>query len=163
MPDSPRFAVRFDEEAFTEDMHHASPAGRRIARNEHERLERDGVAAHELRACQAEGRDGTRLRGCVKTYLPQPDGPWGMVFTGDRDDDGNPVLVCLAFGFRHPLRPWQPSVYQVAHRRLHQAAGSSGDEPCMPRGAHHEPPTPRHRHGALRTALRPDRQQQPVA
>jgi len=55
----------------------------------------------------------------VKTYLPQPDGAWGMVFTGDTDHTGAPVLVYVAFGVRHPTRAWQPSVYQVAHRRLH--------------------------------------------
>jgi hypothetical protein len=33
------------------------------------------------------------------------------------------VLYHLAIGVRHPDHPWQPSVYQVAHRRLHGAAG----------------------------------------
>jgi hypothetical protein len=42
-----------------------------------------------------------------------------MVFSGDLAEDGTPVLVCLAFGLRHPTRAWQPSVYQVADRRLH--------------------------------------------
>jgi hypothetical protein len=42
-----------------------------------------------------------------------------MVFTGDIGAAGAPVLVCLAFGVRHPTRPWQPSVYEVADRRLH--------------------------------------------
>jgi hypothetical protein len=117
--DIPRFAVRFDEEAFTEDTHHASSAGHEVARRERARLERDGIAPSELRRCQAEGRDGTRLDGCVKSYRPLPNGPWGMVFTGDRDADGNPVLVCVAFGVRHPARAWHLSVYEIAHRRLH--------------------------------------------
>ena len=69
-------------------------------------------------ACE-EARDGTRLPGCVKTRLPQFDGPWGMVFTGDLDESGAPVLVCVGFGRRHPDAPWRPSVYQVADRRLH--------------------------------------------
>jgi hypothetical protein len=116
--DSPRFAVRFDEEAFAEDLHHATAAGRDVGVRERARLERAGIPAGELKTCQAEGREGTALAGCVKTYLPEPDGPWGMVFTGDRQPDGTPVLVCLAFGVRHPTRAWQPSVYQVAHRRL---------------------------------------------
>ncbi len=122
MADSARFSVRFDEEAFTDDLEHATPAGRDIAQRERTRLQAEGIAASELQACDPEPRDGTRLGGCVKTYLPQPDGSWGMVFTGDVDANGVPVLVCLAFGVRHPDRPWQPSVYQVAHRRLH--AGS---------------------------------------
>ena len=117
MADSPRFSVRFDEEALAEDLAHASASGREVG--ERARLERDGIAVSELRACAAEGRDGTRLAGCLKAYLPRPAGPWGMVFTGDRDP--TPVLVFLAFGVRHPRSPWRPSVYQVAHRRLHRS------------------------------------------
>lgn len=113
--------MRFDEEAVAEDLAHATEAGRAVASSERTRLETQGITAEELLACEAEGRDGTRLPGCVKTYLPQPDGDWGMVFTGDMDAQGTPVLVCLAFGVRHPTRPWQPSVYQVADRRLHAA------------------------------------------
>jgi hypothetical protein len=30
------------------------------------------------------------------------------------------VLSFLAFGVAHPEHPWQPSVYRVAHERLHQ-------------------------------------------
>lgn len=119
MADSRRFAVRFDDEAFAEDLYHATRAGNTIATSERARLEREGIAISELRSCAAEGPDGTRLAGCVKTYLPQPDGSWGMVFTGDTDDHGDPVLISLAFGLRHPRRAWQPSVYQVAHARLH--------------------------------------------
>jgi hypothetical protein len=33
--------------------------------------------------------------------------------------EGELGLLCVAFGVRHPERAWQPSVYQVAHRRLH--------------------------------------------
>ena len=29
------------------------------------------------------------------------------------------VLLYLAFGLGHPTKPWQPSAYQEAHRRLH--------------------------------------------
>jgi hypothetical protein len=122
MSDSPRFSAHFDEEAFAEDLGHASNAGRRVAEAERTRIERDGIPIAELLGCDPEARDGTRLAGCVKTYLPQPDGDWGMVFTGDTDGRGNPVLVYLAFGMRHPRQPWQPSLYQVAHRRLHSPA-----------------------------------------
>lgn len=122
MNDSPRFSALFDEEAFAEDLAHASDAGARVAKAERARLERDRIPVGELLACDAEARDGTRLGGCGKTYLPQPDGDWGMVFTGDKDAAGRPVLVYLAFGVRHPRHPWQPSVYQVAHRRFHMPA-----------------------------------------
>jgi hypothetical protein len=120
--EGPRFRVRFDELPFAEDLDHASAAGRRVALEARRGLEREGFAVDELVRCLAEARDGTRLKGCVKTYLPQPDGPWGMVFTGDREPDATPVLVCVAFGLRHPDQPWQPSVYQVAQRRLHGGA-----------------------------------------
>jgi hypothetical protein len=53
----------------------------------------------------------------VKTYLPRPDGPWGIVFHGWQRE--SPGLAYLAFGLRHPTHAWQPSVYQVADRRLH--------------------------------------------
>jgi len=33
-------------------------------------------------------------------------------------EHGKPVLHCLAFGRRHPLRAAQPSVYEMAARRL---------------------------------------------
>lgn len=39
-----------------------------------------------------------------------------------RDGIAGPGLVYLAFGLRHPTRAWQPSVYEVAYRRLHDAS-----------------------------------------
>jgi hypothetical protein len=100
--DTRTFPVRFDDEAFAEDLAHASRAGRAVAERERARLERDGIALATLRGCEAEARDGTRLPGCVKTYLPAPDGAWGMVFRGERAADGTAALLCLAFGRRHP-------------------------------------------------------------
>jgi hypothetical protein len=114
-----RWRVRFDASAFAVDLAHASEAGRKVAGAARQRLEREGIAGEELRACLAESREGTRLAGCVKTYLPPPAGAWGMVFALAIDDDG-PYLQHVAFGRRHPPRPWQPSVYQVADRRLRE-------------------------------------------
>lgn len=57
MADSPRFPVRFDAEALAEDLAHASARGREVGMGERARL---GIAVSELRACAAEGRDGTR-------------------------------------------------------------------------------------------------------
>lgn len=48
MDDIRRFPVRFDDEAFAEDLYHATPAGREIAARERARLERDGIAVDEL-------------------------------------------------------------------------------------------------------------------
>jgi hypothetical protein len=56
--DIPRFPVRFDEETFTEDLQHATGAGRDLAERERARLERDGIATDRLMACQAEGETG---------------------------------------------------------------------------------------------------------
>jgi hypothetical protein len=111
--DSPRFRCAFDEEAFAEDLAHVSPAGRAVGERERSRMERQGIARNQLRACERDARDGTRMPGCVKTYPPAPYGDWGMVFRGERSPDGTPTLLCLAFGRRHPGAPWQPSVYEV--------------------------------------------------
>jgi hypothetical protein len=67
-----------------------------------------------------EARDGTKLGGCVKHYIPQPGGRWGAVFSVDLEDS-RPVLVLLAVGERHPSRPWKPSVYEIAHRRFNRS------------------------------------------
>ena len=72
-----------------------------------------------LRPRDAEARDGTRLGGCAKHYIPQPDGRWGAVLTIDMDAS-KPALLLLAVGERHPARPWKLSVYEIAHRRLHR-------------------------------------------
>lgn len=79
----------------------------------------DGVPVDSLRPCDAEARDGTRLGGCAKLYIPQPDGRLGAVFKIDAAAS-KPALLLLAVGERHPARPWKPSVYEVAHRRLHR-------------------------------------------
>lgn len=79
----------------------------------------DGVPVGLLRPCDAEARDGTRLGGCAKLYIPQPDGQWGAVFTIGAAAS-KPALLLLAVGERHPARPWKPSVYEIAHRRLHR-------------------------------------------
>lgn len=117
----PRFAVRFDDVAFAEDLEHASAAGRRAGERVRRELERDGLPAERLLRCQAEARDGTRLGGCVKTRVPWPDGQWGIVLVPVATATAPLSLRALAFGERHPTAPWRPSVYQVAHRRLHGA------------------------------------------
>lgn len=115
-----RYRVLFDPDAIAEDLAHATKAARQVGEQAVARLERDGITKEQLFACKAEERDGTRLPGCVKTYLPWPDGRCGMVLELRVDQDG-PMLFCLAFGVRHPARDFRrPSVYQVADRRLHQ-------------------------------------------
>jgi hypothetical protein len=94
----------------------AAPQSGRVASSE-----RDGVPADRLLRCQSQGRDGTRLGGCVKTRVPWPDGKWGIVLVPVATATTPLSLRALAFGERHPTAPWRPSVYQGAHRRLHGA------------------------------------------
>lgn len=116
-PAGPRFPLRVDAAVLEEDLAHATAGGRRAVAASIAALEREGVPFAWMKRCQAEHRDGSDLAGCVKIYVPPPDGPWGAVFLGDLVD-GAPTLVLLAVGQRHPVQPWTPSVYQVAHRRL---------------------------------------------
>ncbi len=68
-------------------------------------------------------RDGTSLSNCLNVYLPTPDGRWRMIVEVLRDTTtGEVVLSYLAFGVAHPEHPWQPSVYQIGHQRLHHPA-----------------------------------------
>lgn len=81
-------------------------------------FEANGVPIPQLKACEPEGPGGTQLPHCVKVYLPAPDGPHGMVFEIERIS-GRLRLLYAAFGLRHPdPQMRQPSVYEVAHRRL---------------------------------------------
>ena len=116
-PDA-HFRVEFDDATFAEDLDHNAPGGRTAARNAREELVKDGLSPERLKGCEAEGRDGARLPGCAKIYIPEPVGPWGMVFELRIDDDRRPYMACLAFGARHPTSPGALSVYQVADRRL---------------------------------------------
>jgi hypothetical protein len=118
--DGARFAVRFDDLLFDEDLSHATQAGQQVALQARQRLERDGASPRELGPCQAEHREGTRLPNCVKTYLPEPGGRWRMIFEITRESD-QLVLAYLAFGVGHPEHAWQLSAYQVGHHRLHHS------------------------------------------
>jgi hypothetical protein len=57
----------------------------------------------------------------VKFYIPRPVGQWGAVLAAD-EEASKPALVLIAVGERHPDRPWRPSVYEIAHRRLGPSA-----------------------------------------
>jgi hypothetical protein len=114
--------VVFDDAVWAEDLRRASATARRSASAARALYESGGVPFAELRACAPEGPDGTQLERCMKVYVPAPAGPHGLVFQIGRDANGKLALAYLAFGLRHPTRDMrQPSVYEVAHRRLHQA------------------------------------------
>lgn len=123
-PKPGRIRVSFNDAWLAEDLHGASTTAQNIARETRERLERDGVtfASPPLRHCDAEARDGTRLAGCLKLYVPEAAdptaSPWGLVFRVARDDHGL-FLRALAFGVRHPPENSnKPTVYQLADKRL---------------------------------------------
>lgn len=100
-------------------MRRATEGGRRVAMVIRAEYETSGIPYSELRACASEGPGGSSLPGCMKTYLPPPAGQHGMVLRIAVDDEGRLVLAFLAFGLRHPgPNVRQPSVYDVAHRRL---------------------------------------------
>lgn len=116
-----RFA--FDDDVWAEEvdrfgaMGHAH-AGAIRARRE---IGRPGARVPVLR-CEPEGRDGTRLDGCVKVYIPigaEPSrAPYGFVFAIRAElTSGTLVLRLVAYGERHPSAG--RSVYERAHRRLH--------------------------------------------
>jgi hypothetical protein len=114
--------VVFDDAAWDEELLRASTAARAVAHHARRTFAAYGVAIDQLKACAAEGPDGTELPHCVKVYLPPSAGPHGMVFEISRVA-GQLRLLYVAFGLRHPSRDMrQPSVYQVAHRRLHSAS-----------------------------------------
>jgi hypothetical protein len=83
-------------------------------------LDRNGIPASRLKACEDAGRDGTRLPRMRQDLSPAPGRPGAWIFQLRIDDEQRPFLACLAFGVV-PTRSWQPSVYQVAGRRLHAA------------------------------------------
>ncbi len=113
----PRFEVRVVDEVLAEDLVRCTPAARAAIELMVATLRDDGAPRGWLLRCEEEGQDGTRLKGCVKLYIPQPAGQWGAVLAGD-EEATKPALVLVAVGERHPVRPWKPSVYEMAHRRL---------------------------------------------
>ncbi len=118
----PVFPVGFDEDALTEDLERL-PVSAEIALREFRKdlTRQGGVPKARLRACQAEGRDGTRLGGCVKTYIPWPDGRFGAVFAAVKHPRRPMALRIFAFGIRHhPHESNAETVYEVAHRRLNK-------------------------------------------
>ena len=123
--------VVFDDLAFSDDLSRTTEHGRSIAVDTRAAYERDGCPVDPPLACDEEATDGTDLPTCVKVYLPAPIGKFGMVFTIKRQE-GQLVLVYLAFGVRHhpkdrsgdqmrsPIGQHALTVYQIAHRRLHE-------------------------------------------
>lgn len=67
----PVFPVGFDDDALAEGLDHLPAAAEKALRGFRKTAQGEGgIPRSKLMACQAEGRDGTRLPGCVKTYVP---------------------------------------------------------------------------------------------
>jgi hypothetical protein len=116
----PVFPVGFDDDALEEDLAYLPASAEEALRSFHKDVRRlGGIPKSRLMACQAEGRDGTRLGGCVKTYIPWPDGRFGAVFIAVTHPNRPLALRAIAFGVRHhPRGSNAQSVYEVADRRL---------------------------------------------
>jgi hypothetical protein len=116
----PVFPVGFDDDAVAEDLARL-PAGAAevLAVFRKELRGQGGLPKSRLKACQAEGQDGTMLGGCVKTYVPWPDGRFGAVFVAVTHPNRPLALRAIAFGVRHhPRESNAETVYGIAHKRL---------------------------------------------
>jgi hypothetical protein len=129
MPAKPGYApVAFDELAWGQDLRASTDAGRAAAVKKRADLELAdlrsvGQPVDELLACDEDARDGTSLPECVKTRVHWSEGKWGIVYLIGRDKEtGRLYLDVLSFGIRHhPKGSHALNVYEVAHRRLHNA------------------------------------------
>jgi hypothetical protein len=114
--------TQFDEDTIEHDLAQLPPAAALAL----QALRRDidmtgGLPFSRLKGCQAEGRDGTRLGGCVKTYVPWPDGLYGLVLIAVEHPTRPWALRAIALGVRHhPRDSHALTVYQIADRRLHE-------------------------------------------
>lgn len=123
----PVFPVGFDDDALEEDLAHLPVSAEEALRAFHKDVRRlGGIPKSRLMACQAAGRDGTRLGGCVKTYIPWPGGRFGAVLIAVTHPNRPLALRAIAFGVRHhPRGSHAQTVYEVAHQRLHGRAATS--------------------------------------
>jgi hypothetical protein len=119
-PAGPVVPVLFDEHAIAEDLHHLSGSARVALDAFRRELDRDGgLLMTRLKRCDAEGRDGTNLGGCLKTYVPWPTGRFGLVFVPVAHPTRPLALRAFAFGVRHPTGS-RPSVYRIAYPRRNE-------------------------------------------
>jgi len=116
----PVFPVGFDEDALAEDLERLPASAENALREFRKELRRQGgIPKSRLKACHDESQDGTMLGGCVKTYVPWPDGRFGAVLVAVTHPNRPMALRAFAFGVRHhPRESNAETVYQVAHRRL---------------------------------------------
>jgi hypothetical protein len=120
-PVGPLFPVIFDEHAIADDLAHHPPVARHALELLRREIDRDGgIPAARLKRCEAEGHDGTRLAGCLKTYVPWPTGRFGLVMLPVAHPTRPLALRAFAFGVRHAAT-LKPSVYEIADQRRNAA------------------------------------------
>jgi hypothetical protein len=104
----------------TEDLERLPASAETAFREFRKELRREGgIPRSRLKACHDEAQDGTMLGGCVKTYVPWPDGRFGVVFVAVSHPNRPMALRAFVFGVRHHPRELNAeTVYEVAHRRL---------------------------------------------
>ena len=113
----PVIPVSFDEHAIAEDLSHHPPVARNALDLFRRALDREGgLPVSRLKRCDDEARDGTRLGGYVKTYVPWPTGQFGLVMIPATHPTRTLALRAFAFGIRHPAG-LKPSVYTIADER----------------------------------------------
>jgi hypothetical protein len=116
-PAGPIVPVAFDESAIAEDLAHHTATARKALDVLRREVDRDGgLPFSRLKRCEDEGRDGTRLGGCVKTYVPWPTGRYGLVLLPVAHPTRALALRAFAYGVRHPEAN-RPSVYEIASKR----------------------------------------------
>ena len=120
-----RVPVSFDADVWSQEVERlrARSAMRVAAERARDEIAAQGVPRSALRACSAEGDDGSRLARCLKVYVPMGDRPaserpYAFVFELAVSGDGGVTLRLIAYGERHPV-PATRSVYERAHKRLH--------------------------------------------
>jgi hypothetical protein len=120
---APIVPVEFNEHAIAQDLAHHPPAARKALDLFRREVDRSGgLSISRLKRCEEEGRDGTHLAGCVKTYVPWPTGRFGLVLLAVAHPTRSLALRAFAYGVRHPTAH-KPSVYEIADRR-HNTASS---------------------------------------
>jgi hypothetical protein len=116
-PAAPIAPVQFNEDAIAEDLTHHPPVARKALALLRREIDHDGgLSFSRLKRCDDEGRDGTRLGGCVKTYVPWPTGRFGLVLLPVAHPTRPLALRAFAFGIRHP-GAGKLSVYEIADQR----------------------------------------------
>src|SRR5258708_1031578 len=96
-PDDRVFSVVIDQQRLVEDLVHNTPEARAAAKAAADAFARRGISRSRLHPCKPEDREGVALPGCVKTYIPDVNGAWGMVFALRADQERRVYLELLAF------------------------------------------------------------------